>query len=454
MIAMSTRRGSTARDRRRVIGRLVFRGCVLVLTLLLARAVTWAADCQNSPVLFAFRGSLYAGSAGQDPIQIASGFKSPSDITWAPKCEHYALIDSGALWVGSGTKRPSRATLPGPVLGYRWGRDGVNLAATVRPSACERRTGLRAFEDEGDVFIVIAPGLSGRVKTSDCQTRPLGWASGGNQIILYQQVLGPCPDTVSVCPTGNIIAVNVYSNSASTLIKAAYLRKKKLDDPEVVKWDEQRGVLYIRSTTSTIGGLGALLAVRVPSGEILWSVESYGATLLSDGQIANLDRKPTSLEKTGFNWEWQYQILREGKIIEKYAPQPTSGGGEQGVISPDGKFVWWQPQGSQTEVRFGTKTDADIWGMSLPPGFRLQDGVWTPKDHLVIQAYKRTPRAGLVLAVWVLDPASKSSAKLFGRNYPLPSNPYEDFTQYSSVRLPNGTVKNLHNPLVIARWAR
>lgn len=430
------------------------RGLDLVVILLLASGVTCAADCQTSPVLFSFKGSLFTVLPGQKAAQIASGLKSPSDITWAPGCGHYAFIDSGSLWIGRADGQPSKLNPPASVLGYRWRPDGEALAVTVSPKnhSCQSRSTM--YADEGEVEVVALRALATSETIPGCGSRALGWSADGQELLLYRQVLGACAITVPVCATGDVVAFNLHTKSAMTMIKASYMRRKKLGDPEVVKCDKQGSILYAWSMTSPIGGLGALIAFRVPSVKMLWSMESYGATMLTDGQVANLDQKLTDLEKTGFNWEWQYQIVSDGKTVEEYAPQPTSGGGEQGVISQDGRFVWWQPQGSQTEVRFGTKTDADIWGMSLPPGFRLQDGVWSPKDRLAIQAYKRTPRAGLVLAVWVLDPASETSAKLFERNYPLPSNPYEDFTRYSSVRLPNGTVKNLHNPLVIARWAR
>lgn len=409
---------------------------ILVLGLLLT---SWsppgfAAGCRNSPVLFAYRGSLFTVSLGQKPMEIASGFKAPGNITWAPGCAHYAFIDSGSLWVGSPNRPPQKVDVPGNVSketetgfpSYRWSPDGREVAVMSRPPACSQPPRAAESPGLGNTYWAALPELLPRLLTNDCKANVLGWSQSARCVLVYRNVYRPCSVTVPVCATGDVVALDPYSRSRTTLMKATYLRQKKLDEPEFARWNEAEGTLYIWSAIMPMGPLGALVAMRVPSGRILWSVDCYEATVLSNDKIAIQVRRTEDYEKSGLNFSWQFEIVKNGKITGQYVRLPTMG--NRGIISADGKYIEWDqpwqwdhPNSSRKifTLYFATRTDAKSWKYVLPEGFEPASEEWMPSGSLALVVYQRAEDGTLSLGLWQLNPRTRTGAKLFEASRPL-----------------------------------
>ena len=379
-----------------------------------------AAGCHSPSFLFAFGGTLFSAAAGKPATPIASGFVAPHDITWAPGCAHYAFLDAGSLWVGAPGRPPVKVGIPeiarAPRIGgteFLWRPGGNAIAVTAPASGCGsgRATGKPA--NPLTVLLVAVPGLRVTRLTSRCGARAINWSSGGHRLFAAVRDGPACPDAAPVCSSSDVVELTAEDGHRRTLIRSAKLNALGLDTPSAVAFDPKTGVLRAWATTSPIGGLGAFFALKLPAATILWSLESYGTTCLPSGHVISLVRKTMDYDSTGFNWVWQYEDVADGDVISKYQPQPTSGGGEEGTLSRDGRLVLWSPDAAWRDLRFATPNAPDFWAYRLPGNFVAGLVTWTPQDLVLVPGHATIGAGEMAVGLWLLDPGRKTSTRLF-----------------------------------------
>lgn len=155
-----------------------------------AQRQSLTARCDNSGVLFSFSGTLFRIGQDAKPAEVARGFSSPHDISWAPGCSSYAFVDYGSLWIGNSERLPRKVDLQGKVKRYTWSPNGKKLAVTQGEKLCdsEGRKGL-GDGSTSDVLLVRVADLSFQRVTNDCGSFALGWSDDGDNLLIKRKTI-------------------------------------------------------------------------------------------------------------------------------------------------------------------------------------------------------------------------------------------------------------------------
>lgn len=413
------------------------------------------ARCPQSPILFAFGGSLFRMESGKTPVEIAQGFKEPHDLAWAPNCENYAFIESGSLWIGAAGEPAVKVATPWQVLEYVWSPDGEAIASAVDSSTAFTR---QSF-DPGDLITLSPRTKKWRALTDDGKNHLLGWSDDGKSLLIRKEVSTPCDPKAHECARGDVVILELASGLQKTLLTAQKLNEDGWADPHFLGWEARKGILYIESQVSPIGGINVLAAVQVPSAEILWSMGCYDADYLGDGLIATQDRQPEDYEETGLNWSLKYKIIRGGKVATDFPPLPSDLDDSAGPVSPNGKYVLWDVPDNDHQVwrvHFATTATASAWSFELPQGYEPIAMVWTPGDVAVVGSYCERPQGERLFDLFTLDPQKKEARRFFHQAKVVPgAGPDARILALGGgVPGPDGQLRWVHPILQVARWAR
>lgn len=388
----------------------------------------FAAGCRDSPVLFAYHGSIFALASGNRPTKIAEGFHSPQDLTWAPGCARYAFTDSGALWVAAPGHAPETTTIPGKADSYVWSPSGKTLGVTTERKVCEQQSDDPGRGNHSDAFLLHLPSGRAQLITTDCRSALLGWSSSGEGVLLRQRPRHqvPCEESTYPCASGNLVIWDKKSKSLRLLTSINELREQRLDDPTFVWWDSESNVIYTWSMAIPIGGDGLLVATQARSGKVLWTRECWDAAALpgKTRHIAIIDRKTEDYDTTGRNWSpWLLVLDLRGKSVRAYPPIPDQDQFSYGFLSRSlSRFAWlgWEDTSDKWSVNFGTRSAAEEWRFVLPPGVGPPYAIWTPTDTLVVETYvDNVGPQGLLQSLWWVDPSSKTARTVFEGMTPL-----------------------------------
>jgi hypothetical protein len=385
---------------------------------------------------------------------VASGLTAPREITWAPGCKHYALIDPDALWVGTRGGRLQRVVIPATVRWrYRWSPDGESLAVEGDRRACEGEKPSLTRVEHSDVFLANVKDLSVEQLTQNCRTSVLGWSDDSKQLLLAAEVTQelPCDPAQPPCAAGDLQIWDRNSHSARTLITARALDRQGLGEfGPVINWEVGKHVIYCVYGVSQTGMTDVLAAMDDRTGKILWSHPCIGNSeeYLGDG-LFRIDIRVFDPVGIGFRSETVF-LDRNGK--ELGAREATAELVSRGGRSSYELTLQDQSSSPRSWITFLSRASGEKWQFALPQSFGIADSVWSPSGTLVVEAYQGglKPRH-LTLAVWAVDPQHKNAKKVFEATSGNVSFDY--LTPGGSVLTPRG-VMPAFSPLVLARWSR
>ena len=413
------------------------------------------AACKDSPVLFSYSGSVYASSQGEQAQVIASGRTAPREITWAPGCKHYALIDPDALWVGTQGGQLKRVVILATVRWrYQWSPDGESLAVEGDRRACEGEKQSLIRSEHSDIFLVNVKDRSVEQLTQNCRTYLLGWSDDSKQLLFATEVLQelPCDPTQPPCAASDLRIWDRNSHSARTLITAEALDRQGLGEFALVtNWEADKHVIYCPYYLSQTGMTNVFAAIDDRTGKILWSHPSMGNSeaYLGEG-LFRIDVRVYDPVELGYGLEPVF-LDRNGRELgarEAAAKLVSLGGGSAYEVTLED-----QASSPRSSITFLSRASGEKWQFALPQSFGIADSVWSPSGTLVVEAYEGElkPRH-LTLAVWVVDPQHKSAKKVFEATS---NNVGFDLqlTPGGSVLTPRG-IMPAFSPLVLARWSR
>lgn len=393
-----------------------------------------AAGCDESRILFAFKGTLFQVRPDRDirPAEIAHGFAGLRDLTLSPDCARYAFIQMDALRVGDVGRPPRKAEFPGRVLQYEWSSDGQAVIATVDRPGCTPPVQGHGAHPVGSVFVARFPAFVPHQLTGDCGSSLAGGGTHDDRILLNRQSpLPDCPNTEPICAIADFVVLNMRSGVETTLLTAQQLREKGLSEPEGVAWSPSQDVVYLWTMISQIGQHGALLAVEIPSGRILWGEDCYGAVQLEGDLLAiRIRQSNEETEKMDVNWAHEYLVVQDGKVVGKYPLIPFDDPLAGGPMSRGGRYIAWysyapdfytKHRGDWT-MHFATKTSADVWRFTVPEGYEATNRFWTPGGLLMAVASRVGPDSTLVFVLWLLDPSQRAAREIFQGSYHLGPN--------------------------------
>lgn len=444
--------------RRHAFNALWWHGLSVLVSLTCSTTGAWCASaprCSRSPILFTVSGSLFSVQSDNTATQIAQGFKEPHDLGWAPNCTHYAFIESGSLWIGSAGQQPVEMATPRSVTEYLWSPDGETIAAVVaRPATSVNET----LDPSGDL-ITLSPGTKGwRLLTEDGKNRLLGWSDDSTSLLIQKEVSTPCDADAPECATGDVVTLELASGLQRTVFTAEKLNGDGWSDPDFLGWEARKGVLYVESQVSPIGGIYLIAAVQLPSSKILWTFGGYGATYLGDGLIATHAREPEDYDQTGRNWSHRYEIIRGGKVVSEYAVIPSDYVESAGIISPDGKYVLWcDPEYGHPllGLHFATAATAGAWSFGLPQGYEPIDIEWTPWNMAIVAGYYKGPQRERLLNLFTLDPEKKVARSFYQTKVVLGSGPNAELLALGGEAFgPDGRLHRGYRVVDLSHWAR
>ena len=425
--------------------------------LLLAAGLdySFAAGCERSPILFAYRGSLYVvPPGGKNVALIASGFTAPFEIHWAPGCDRYAFIDDGALWVGGQAVAPAKAVVPGTVTNYGWAPNGGAIVLDAQPGACGGAyfPG-NAFNISGgrDVYLVGISKLSVRALSDDCGHSWRGWSPDSGQLLLGKKAATPpcaakTPPGLAVnppCAQEDLLIREVASGRAKLLITAEQLNHAELGESGLLAWDRTTGTLYLWSQLAW-NGFGCVFAIDAASGKLLWRHPCQNAQDLGNDLIGTNDRVWVDAVQ---DMRWESTILNgRGQVVQK---------------SPVGREDNWPtPWGFRLDIRgvrigFADDSGRNEWEYNLPENFETSQSAWTPRREYCTVAWKEQlyPRE-LIMGLWLLDPARRVGSKVFEGTVPAPNETtsLRIMASGSSTQVGGGYTSRIIPPLVLGTW--
>ena len=254
------------------------------------------------------------------------------------------------------------------------------------------------------------------------------------------------------------MALDLDSGLETTLLSAQKLNQDGWSDPAFLGWEARQGVLYVMSQVIPIGGVSLVAAVRVPSGKILWTFGTYGATYLGEGRIATHTRTVEDIEQTGRNWSHKYEIIRAGKVVTQFPVIPSQLVESAGPVSADGRYVLWvDPNYDRLiwRLHFATETRADAWSFELPQGYEPIDMVWAPWNVAIVEAYCKGPQRGRLIDLWMINPEGKEAKSIYQTKAVTADAPNAELLALGGAVLrADGRLQWGRPLLVLADWSR
>jgi len=357
----------------------------------------------------------------------------PHDLRWAPGCKRYGFIDSGSLWVGTLGGEIATALVPGWVNSFFWRPDGEALAIEAERVACGGRLSGGSDISRSDTFLAQMPTLSIKPVSQDCRTSPLGWSSDGTRVLLARQVTYalPCEPAMGGCPASDILACEAGSGQCKVLITQRRLAEEHKDVSELIHWNAEQHVLYVRSLDLNFGGTGRLLALDESTARTLRSFDAEAAHYLGGGLIGIQER---IVEDPDQGFVWKPMILNEhGPVLEGFPLLGPFGWSPSGLWMNTGS-------GPSGEISFSTRTKANVWRFRLPAGFgACAYGAWTARDTAVAVGYEDAVRQGrFALQLWEINPATERARLLMQGDAALdPREPYPSIMACGAVTFSN-----------------
>jgi len=425
------------------------------VALVCARAL-FPAGCENSPVLFAYQGSVFTVSPGGRPTQVASGLGQPYDLRWDRDCRRFAFIDRGQFWLAEVGRTARKVAFPGTVDSYDWSPDGNRVAVSAQTPACggSPLPSNMIKPSVSDVWVVSFPELTAKAVSHDCATSVLGWSPDGKELALKRKAVPtpPCaagtPPGLAVappCATADVLVWDAEVGWIKPIVTADQLNREHLEADTLAAWSPATDALYLWSMVGW-DGAGYLFAVDASSGKFLWRFPCDDAVDLGSGLIGT-DRR-VWVEKTE-SMEWQSAILDDRGSVVRNSPTAPQG---RDWSAPAGL----QPRFEGGRMEFTTDSGSVIWRYDLPEHYEWSQAEWTPAGGVAVVGWKGNlyPRQ-LVMGVWLLDPRRKAGARLFEGTVPEANETVSLAVLASggAALAGGGYSARIIPPLVLGKWS-
>jgi len=412
--------------------------------------LVFSQECQDSPILFALKNSLFSSSAGGRATVAASGFSAPYELMWAPGCREYAFLDDGALWLGKPGNSPKKVAIPATAPWfYKWSPDGKFLAVKGEREACAGEQKDPLYDRVSDFFLVDADHLSVESISHDCRTSVLGWSDNSGQVLLQKAVTDelPCDPQKPPCATGDVQIWNRVSRSLTTLVTARDLNQEGIGTfDDIARWDSEKHIIYALYGVSYTGLTEVLAAMDDRTAHFLWSYRCGGADYAGNG-VFRADMRVYDAVGMGFIWTSTF-VDTEGRVLKpRKAAQALAGVGDE-------KYEITLTLQAPISATFRSRLTGQSWRFPFPSASGIADSVWTPAGTLVFETYEvSADTKQLKLEVWVLGPDQRTGRKLFGDAVANPGAPYAELTPGGGMFV-NGEIRPRIPPLVLGKWER
>lgn len=381
---------------------------VLVLAtsmVVLSASGSYGAECGNSPIVFAFQGKIFAasGTGKLSVSEIASGFRGPYEVIWAPDCGEFAFLDAGSLWVAAENHAPIKLPIAGQVSSFVWSPNSKEIGATTKRPECPAAQPHVSIP--GDVFTVSLSDHVPRMWTRNCRSYLDGWSSDNQHLLLEEGVTYKlsCDPSMAPCAGTDLLIADIATGSMRVLLSAKEQTTRGYNIGNLVRWDAERHTIYMSNGLSpSYGASSILVAIRDTDGRQLWSRSVEDSVWLGDQQFEAF--KPI-LTTEGFTFQ-PVLINENGKQTGKY-PIGT------GALSPDKKYVVGTGEHDWI-IDFIPAKGGKGWSYSLPAHTETCTNEWTPDNRWVINGYTRGPTdKDLEVSLWVVDPESRKAENFF-----------------------------------------
>ncbi|HEV2315907.1 MAG TPA: hypothetical protein VGR94_11420 [Candidatus Acidoferrales bacterium] len=370
----------------------------------LSASASYGAECGNPQIVFAFQGNIFAasGTGKLSVSEIASGFRGPYEMTWAPDCGEFAFLDAGSLWIAAEHQTPFRLQIPGQVSSFVWSPNSKNIGVTAKRSECVAQS---QVSNPGDVFTVSLSDHVPRMWTQNCRSYLDGWSSDNQHLLLEEGVTYKlaCDPSMAPCAGTDLMIADIASGSIRTLLSAKEQTKRGYSIGSLVRWEAERHTIYMSNGLSpSYGDSSILVAIGDTDGQQLWSQTVESSVWLGDQQFEAF--KPIGSTE-GFTFQ-PVLINEDGRQTRKY---PIGAG----ALSPDKKYVAGAGKHDWITDFIPAKGGKGS-SYSLPAHTETCTNEWTPDNRWVINGYTTGPTdKDLEVSLWVIDPESRKAENFF-----------------------------------------
>jgi hypothetical protein len=376
----------------------------LAIPMVVSASASYGDECGNPQIVFAFQGKIFVASGTEklSVSEIASGFRGPYDMTWAPGCREFAFIDTGSLWIAGEHHVPIKLRIPGQVSAFVWSPNGKDIGVTVKRSECAAQS---QVSNPGDVLTVSVSDDVPRMWTENCRSYLDGWSSDNQHLLLEKEVTYKltCDPSMAPCAGTDLMIADIVSGSIRTLMSAKEQTERGYSIGNLVRWDAERHTIYMSNGVSPSYPYSSILvAIRDTDGKQLWSRTVESSVWLGDQQFEAF--KPIGSTE-GFTFQ-SVLINEDGRQTGKY---PIGAG----ALSPDKKYVVSTGEHDWI-IDFIPAKELKGWSYSLPAQTKSCTEGWTPDNRWVINGYKMAPTdKDLEVSLWVIDPESRKAENFF-----------------------------------------
>jgi len=392
------------------------RGGLVILALLAITASDSAAPvptCRNSGVLFVLEGGLYVEGPRSSANRIADNLENAHDLIWSKTCSHYALIASGALWIGKAQEAPQRLSFQGEVARLLWDPSGKYVAAEV--SNVERISIEKDGAARGSkIFLVDANTLSSYSISTNSTDYLLGWSDDGGKLVFASDshFQPSCDPAVTLpCANRDIAVWDLYSRSASTVISAPELNERKYDIGALVRWNTRQNILFAWQMTNWIGAQGEVISVDLHSRALLWKYSCQEVRALQGGRFGCFQKDWNQrLESAGFV---PLILSAKGHLLRRLSLIAT-----EPAWSIRGKYVAWiTPENgkSQWTANFVSTEHVTTKSHKFPKRTSVVASNWISDDFFEVETLSETT-SGQVVTLWRVDPTHGGAEIVFRSN--------------------------------------